>query len=59
MDFSHSNNTWDSLTPEEKNHQLFLRQKNTLDLFLERGTISQAEYDRSLHGLMEKMGEHP
>ena len=58
MDFSHSSNTWDSLTPEEKNHQLFLRQKNTLDLFLERGAISQAEYDRSLHGLMEKMGEH-
>ena len=55
MDFSHSNNTWDSLTPEEKNHQLFLRQKNTLDLFLERGAITKAQHDKSLHDLTVKM----
>ena len=34
------------LTPEEKKIQLFLNQKHTLDMFLERGAISQAQYDR-------------
>ena len=57
MDFSHSNNTWDSLTPEEKNHQLFLKQKALLSQFLEKGAISRAQYDKSLHDLTEKMGE--
>ena len=44
------------LTPEEKKQQLFLNQKKTLDLFLERGAISQAQYDKSLGDLREKMG---
>ena len=35
---------------------LFLRQKETLDMFLERGAISQAQHDKSLHDLIEKMG---
>ena len=35
---------------------LFLRQKKTLDMFLERGAISQAQHDKSLHDLIEKMG---
>ena len=30
---------WSSLSYEEKNRQLFLRQKKTLDMFLERGAI--------------------
>ena len=47
---------WASLTHEEKNRLLFLRQKKTLDMFLERGAISQAQYDKSLHDLIEKMG---
>ena len=47
---------WSSLTPEEKKRQLFLSQKQTLDLFLERGAISQAQYDKSLGDLREKMG---
>ena len=34
---------WSSLSYEEKNRQLFLRQKKTLDMFLERGAISQAQ----------------
>ena len=34
---------------------LFLRQKKTLDMFLERGAISQAQHDKSLHDLIEKM----
>ena len=44
------------MTPEEKKHYLFLNQKKTLDLFLERGAISQAQYDKSLGDLREKMG---
>lgn len=47
---------WTSLTHEEKNRLLFLRQKETLDMFLERGAISQAQHDKSLHDLIEKMG---
>ena len=40
-----------------KNHELFLRQKELLDLFLEHGAITQAQHDKSLHDLIEKMGE--
>ena len=47
---------WEQLTAEEKKVQLFLNQKQTLDLFLERGAISQAQYDKSLGDLREKMG---
>lgn len=47
---------WASLTPEGKKIRLFLNQKQTLDLFLERGAISQAQYDKSLGDLREKMG---
>lgn len=47
---------WATLTPEEKKQQLFMNQKKTLDLFLERGAISQAQYDKSLGDLREKMG---
>ena len=47
---------WSSLTHEEKNRLLFLRQKKLLDLFLENGAISQAQHDKSLHDLIEKMG---
>lgn len=47
---------WDQLTAEEKKIRLFLNQKNTLDLFLEKGAVSQAQYDKSLGDLREKMG---
>ena len=50
------NTDWSSLSYEEKNRLLFLRQKKTLDMFLERGAISQAQHDKSLHDLIEKMG---
>ena len=46
---------WDSLTYEEKNHLLFERQKKMLEEFLEKGAISKAQYDKSLHDLTEKM----
>ena len=47
---------WSSLTHEEKNKLLFLRQKKLLEEFLNRGAISQAQHDKSLHDLIEKMG---
>ncbi|MBR3171568.1 MAG: hypothetical protein IKF22_10040 [Lachnospiraceae bacterium] len=50
------NTEWSSLSYEEKNRLLFLRQKKTLDMFLERGAISRAQHDKSLHDLIEKMG---
>ena len=49
---------WEHMTPGEKKKQLFLKQKNTLDLFLERNAISKAQYDKSLGDLIEKMGMH-
>ena len=51
------NAAWSLLSYEEKNKQLFLRQKKTLEMFLERGAISQAQHDKSLHDLIEKMGK--
>ena len=41
---------------EEKLKELFQNQKHTLDLFLEQGAISQAQYDKSLGDLIQKMG---
>ena len=38
--------------------ELFRRQKNLLDTFLEKNAISQAQYDKSLGDLIEKMGMH-
>ena len=45
------------LSHAEKQHQLFLRQKETLDLFLARGAISKTQHDKSLRDLREKMKE--
>ena len=47
---------WEKLTPEEKRKHLFLEQKKTLELFLERKAISKAQYDKSLGDLIVKMG---
>ena len=47
---------YSELTPEEKKIDLYLRQRHTLDLFLERNAISKAQYDKSLRDLTEKMG---
>ena len=52
------NKDWAELSPEEKKHQLYLRQKALLDGFLAHGAISQAQHDKSLRDLREKMGEH-
>ena len=57
MDVTIDNSAWEKLTYKEKNHQLFMREKELLDGFLEHGAISQAQHDKSLHDLIEKMGE--
>lgn len=49
--------TWSSLAHEQKNHQLFMMQKELLDQFLKTGAISQTQHDKSIHDLIEKMGE--
>ena len=49
-------NPFEKLTPEEKKRKLYETQKQTLDLFRERGAISRAQYEKSLGDLTEKMG---
>ena len=39
-----------------KKKELFLRQKETLDIFLKTGAISKAQYDKSYGDLVIKMG---
>ena len=56
MSTAEEQTVWAKLSLEEKKRQLFLNQKKTLDLFLERKAISQAQYDKSLGDLLEKMG---
>lgn len=57
MDTTIDTREWEKLTYAEKNHQLFLREKAFLDGVLAHGAISQAQHDKSLHDLIEKMGE--
>ena len=52
---SNSDN-WSSLSSAEKKLELFRRQKELLDTFLSTGAISQAQHDKSLKCLIEKMG---
>lgn len=47
---------WAALSPAEKKRELFRRQKELLATFLATGAISQAQHDRSLSCLVEKMG---
>lgn len=46
---------WSNLSYDDKNHQLYMEQKELLELFFERGAISKAQFDKSLHDLTEKM----
>ena len=46
---------WEELSSEEKKKELFLQQKHTLDLFLERHAITKQQYEKSLGDLREKM----
>ena len=50
---------WATLSPAEKKLELFRRQKDLLDTFLATGAISQAQHDKSLCGLIKKMGIDP
>ena len=47
---------WEQLSAEEKKIRLYFQQKEVLDDFLERGAISQEQYDKSLGDMTEKMG---
>lgn len=49
-------NEWSCLSPQEKKRQLFLKQKKLLDTFLEKGAITDAQYNKSLGDLRELMG---
>ncbi len=50
------NKPWESMTLEEKQAWLFRQRKETLSRFLEHGSISKAQFDKSLHALIENMG---
>ena len=57
VDFkNNSDEKWKAMSPTEKKLELFRRQKELLDTFLTTGTISQAQHDKSLNCLIEKMG---
>lgn len=45
----------EQMTPQEKKQYLFLEQKKTLDIFLQNGAITQAQYNKSLGDLRVKM----
>ena len=47
---------WETMTPEQKRRELYDRQVELLDTFLEHRAISQEQHDKSLHDLIEKMG---
>ena len=51
------NDGFAALSYDEKNRLLFEKQKALLDQFLKTGAISQSQHDKSLHDLVEKMGE--
>lgn len=50
-----TNSEWNSLSHEQKNYELFLKQKEMLNLFREHGAITQDQHDQSLHDLVVKM----
>ena len=52
---SSKTDVWFSLSPAEKKLELFRRQKDLLDTFPATGAISQAQHDKSLNCLIEKM----
>ena len=47
---------WEQLSAEEKKIRLYFQQKEVLDNFLERNAITQAQYDKSLGDMTDKMG---
>ena len=52
-----NNNSFPSFpSREDQLRNLYLSQKQTLDLFLKNGAITQAQYDKFLGDLTRKMG---
>ena len=51
-----NNAAWETMTPEQKQRELYARQVELLDTFLEHRAISQEQHDKSLHDLTMKMG---
>ena len=49
---------WQGLSEQDKQQQLFDKQKGVLDTFLVRHLITQEQYDLSLHTLMDNMAIH-
>lgn len=56
MTTEHTDLAWQAPSYAEKNKLLYERQKKMLEAFLERGAISKAQYEKSLHDMTEKMG---
>lgn len=47
---------WKNLSKEEKQEQLYRKQKRMLDTFLQNHAISKEQYQKSLGDLTVKMG---
>ena len=57
VDFKNNSDAkWEAMSPAEKKLELFRRQKDLLDTFFSTGAIDQAQHDKSLKCLIEKMG---
>ena len=47
---------WTSLDDKEKKRQLFLKQKEMLEIFLEHNAITKEQFEKSYNDLKDKMG---
>ena len=57
MNFRMEHSGWEGMPLWEKKHQLYLKQKNMLDMFLEHSAIRREQHDKSLHELTIKLGK--
>lgn len=51
-----SETDWQSMSPDERKHALFVKQKDMLDTFLSHGAIDRKQYEESLAGMAKSMG---
>ena len=51
-----ANDAWAMMSHTAKNRLLYQRQKELLDIFLEKRAISKEQHDKSLRDQTEKMG---
>lgn len=47
---------WAAMSPEQKKKHLLQKQKEMLDKFLERNTISRKQYDEGVRALLRATG---